>query len=90
MLKKTPAIQVFVKPFCISLNRFRVKVNLAVLRGEGENHASSESDGHKFIFVPGLALINAYLSFVLQGQIPYKNFSFHRYRYCQRSGTRLR
>ncbi len=27
MFKKTPAIQVFVKPFCISLNLFLVKLN---------------------------------------------------------------
>jgi len=29
MFQKTPAIQVFVKPFCISLNQPRVKMNLA-------------------------------------------------------------
>ena len=32
MFQQTPAIQVFVKPFCISLNRFRVKANFVVTR----------------------------------------------------------
>jgi hypothetical protein len=35
---KTPANQVFIKPFLITLNRFRVKVNLDIDSGKtGEN-----------------------------------------------------